>query len=405
MVYYFIFNGPFNSGVGGHFNSLLSTARAVGRYQEVEVVVLGERDTSLFREAGLRSSFVRVNALTQGRALLELYRRVGASDRVGALHAFDPHAYFFVRILSALLDVPTCYTKCGGPSVRYIPKARSLVLYSGEDWDYYRNRRAYARCGFHHIPNRVPLPHRNEVRLEAIRGDVDFDGVKLLRITRIGHYYRKTLEDSIELLREMRGAGIAARLFVVGKVADHEVYEAFAETEGVVFLTEERHYQLASELIPLFDIVIGTGRSAMEGLAHGKPVLAPVRNARIPRLVNDRTIAAFRHYNFSERAVLDEADAGTRDDYHALVSDLEAHGERGRAYFREHFWVDRAVDRYLETVYARQRKVYFPIDLVLHFISIQSKFVLDALRILLGKRQARVKRFVDRALATRPAGV
>src|SRR5690606_2983052 len=123
----------------------------------------------------------------------------------------------------------------------------------------------------------IPQQH-NLKRLASVTIDPSYEGIKFLRINRIGVYYKKTMTNSINLVNLLNNNGIKCRLYIIGYVTEENVIKDLPINGHVRLLTEEKFYVNASELIPLFDCVIGTGRSAMEAFSYKKIVLSPILN-------------------------------------------------------------------------------------------------------------------------------
>jgi hypothetical protein len=98
------------------------------------------------------------------------------------------------------------------------------------------------------------------------------------------------------------------QLLLIGFVYEKE--EAFEEilnykNEDVIIVTENEFTNEASRLLSIADVVIGTGRGAMEAAMLGKILLCPTKNNSIPALVDESNINIFLDYNFSSRTPLE----------------------------------------------------------------------------------------------------
>ena len=111
--------------------------------------------------------------------------------------------------------------------------------------------------------------------------------VVFLRISRISYKYRKTLLDTLELVKLLNNKQVDAYLLIVGVVYDEEVFrEIQDQIEDYGRIINDNNVAIdAKKIINTADFVIGTGRSFMEAASLGKVLLSPVANLSVPVLV------------------------------------------------------------------------------------------------------------------------
>src|SRR5690606_36599822 len=128
-------------------------------------------------------------------------------------------------------------------------------------------------------------------------------------ICRIGNSYKKSIKDSIRLIDVLSKHHLNAKLYVIGKVQDDNVYHELLKIsarKAVEFIIEDQYTAEASKLVYLADAVIATGRGIMEASSLYLPILTPAINSDIPVLINAVNFDVFFKTNFSERNVMPE---------------------------------------------------------------------------------------------------
>ncbi len=114
---------------------------------------------------------------------------------------------------------------------------------------------------------------------------------------------KKSALGAIELLKCLRNDNIDVQLLLLGTIQERYVYEEIIshKSDDIVVVTDDVFTVNASRLIGIGDIVVGTGRGAMEAALQGKVLLSPVEDLPTPVLVTPGNIETFLHYNFSDR--------------------------------------------------------------------------------------------------------
>ena len=375
---------------GGHYHTLKSYVEAMPADVELVVYVIGHADSPVLRtiERSVKVVFIRYTGVNLRQVLKKMEREV-AAHAFDVYHAYDEHAYMFARWLAVRRPAALFLTRCGGPNPsryirigprRYFPKCQHLIVFSQENYTFFQQGGYADRIEL--IEARVPdwRMQGQYLRREEVQrapGEMIF-----LRITRIGRYYYKTLMDSIRLVEELNGRGIAAKLLVVGRVYEQCVVEEVLahHCRHVMIVSDDAWVADAKQVIGIADFVIGTGRSAMEAMAQGKPVLVPVANGCFPRLVRQENVEQFVRANFSERAVSWESDQLALRMVMRACQEGEVYkslAQEARCLFRERFDIRQGVARVLELYeaarrYERERRW---LDLLVHTMRVSVLFV------------------------------
>lgn len=344
-------------GQGGHFFDLATIAeelRQQGHF--VTVVVVGRKASPVFRNAPYEVIFVPCSGWDIFFTIGRLFHLFG-KKQVDVYHAFDPSSFAFSRLLSYWNGTRSILTKCGGPNPTdlYYPIPDSLIVFSKENFDYFKRRKAYRYTGIHLIPNRVCRCEFPQEKDMATLREMAGSNKIFLRISRINQIYRRSLVQSITLIRELQARGKPVVLFIIGVVEDQEVYhEMLAESSGlpVFFFTEDSFTTNASRFIGVADFVIGVGRGLMEAASLGKVLLSPIENGDIPVLVSDKTLGPLFDTNFSGRASIPdfrkEKEIGSIIDLLDDKTAFEHQQNFSRHIFSEKFDVKKAIVRYEE---------------------------------------------------------
>ncbi len=403
MIFYFIYSGKYNSKVGGHFQSIKTIAKSISSEKKVQIIVLGHSLVDIYSEVGLNPYFFKVTIFNFPLVIYRLLKHLKKFSPTN-LHAFDSFAYYFVRILSFITKTPSCLTKCGGPNFKHLAVSKNTIFFSKENLEFYKGLKKFKLANKYLIPNRVLPPIINEKRLKSLDIDSDFTGIKFLRINRIGVYYKKTMLDSIHLINFLNKNGIKSKLYIIGYITEANVLDELSEFENIVFLTEKKYYLNASELIPLFDCIIGTGRSAMEAFSYGKVVLSPIVNGSFPVIVEKHNFDYFLDGNFSERVFINEFDLDTYLK-HLISFDWKSrvHNNDSLFLFNKFFNINSKQNEYSNIYSKKVKEKIFIIDFFYHSILFFSKLKLDVFRSIFPKFEdffaKKVMRFITNTKA------
>jgi hypothetical protein len=291
-----------NTGLGGHYHSLKATAEALSDRLSVTIIIIGNNPCPTIEKSGL--PYIRIattyNVIGGIISLIKALREL----KPDVLHSFDSKADFFTRSASNYLKIPKINTKCGGAApTKYYPYQKNLIIYSYEDLNYFSNSEKFKHSEIYLIPNRVVPINIDEKRIVEIKKKTT-KKIIFLRISRIGSYYKKSIMQSMNLIRWLGEQGADAELILIGKVENEAILNELKELgtgANVTFITDPINTANASQLIDVADAVIGTGRGIMEAASRGKILLTPLDDSNYPVMVNKTNFDELFYYNFSER--------------------------------------------------------------------------------------------------------
>lgn len=367
MVCFFIFT--MDQGIGGHYYSLQTIQKEMPGSR---VVVIGYTPPEVYYQNCL---FLDLNKL----GLLEVLNSASAySGELEVLHAFDEHSYFFARIISFFKRKKIVLTKCGGKIAGYHPQAEDEVFFTQEDADFYSYRK-----GARHwvLPNRVSIASLKNRECEVFF-EQKSDKVNFLCVARVGGKYKSKILGAIDLVGSLVSKRVDCHLSIIGVPESQSVVDQVRryvvasnlEVNVSLFLTEN-FTRDSSRFIHGADIVVGTGRGAMEAMCLGVPTICLVGRDKVPVLVRESNFDRFIYKNFSERVAFDVCPYEESDKIFELIKNSDMR-ERLRAFYdecaRNLFLVDGVCSSYM-AVYdkANRESGRFVFDWIANYLYIK----------------------------------
>lgn len=294
-----------NTGNGGHYHSLRTVAEALAQTgEDVRIVSVGD-----FAPPAMQGVAVDYRHIGAGRFGVQAAATLFDPSPTH-VHAFDRRAVFFARAFAKRHHANLYVTKPGGPNKTYHPFAEDIFTFSRENLDWLQADPRLGSARLHFAPQRVAPALIDEDRLAKLRTIYPYSGVTVLRIARIGPYYRRSIDMTLALAGSLRDQGHQARALIIG-TPDHSgtVAELESSVTGPdIVCTSPEFTKLAARLLPIADLVVGTGRGLMEAMIAGIPTLCPVSDRTRPILVTAENLDRLQATNFSERSLSTPAD-------------------------------------------------------------------------------------------------
>lgn len=303
-------------GKGGHYYSLLETARQVARHESVKIISIGNAPSPVL--SLYEGTYNHIVQRFLGLTIIEITNYI-KREKPSIIHAFDIESFLFARLASFFTKTPVVLTRCGGANpIRYYPYNDEIILYSKENQYFLEKKSKYRKANLSLIPNRVSIKYQDENRIQELRALLSEDSLIMLRIARISHAYEKSILQSILLVNKLNEASCKVQLVIVGMIQDDSVYENIIKykSENIIFVTNDRYTINSSQLIDIADIVVGTGRGFMEAALLNKIMLASNSNLDIPILVTKQRALSVFSKNFSQRYI---ANINTDDAFSELT--------------------------------------------------------------------------------------
>ncbi|MCQ4306542.1 hypothetical protein NA645_00900 [Pseudomonas stutzeri] len=319
MIVYLIgnFKGS-NTGHGGHYYSLREMFQAINRSEASAIFSLGQNSPpALDGVAG--HVHIETGLIFQFSAIKKILFLLNSfEEAVTVVHAYDSNVAYVGEILAYFLKCPFVLTKCGGGKPRFFyPRTSSLVVFHEADYAYFN--RKFPRSEIKLIANRVSRVCYDEARANGLFGEKK--KLSFVRICRIGKAYKESIIQAMNLTTFLNDNGLDCQLKVIGFVEDAEIYEHLINNAppNVDFYITAAATKNASRLLGYFDVVLGSGRGAMEALSLGKIVLFSIKGEKFPCLYNEFTSSYAEIENFSSRVLIPHELDAYRDPSYLLT--------------------------------------------------------------------------------------
>ena len=349
-IVYFI--SVYSHGRGGHAHSLNHISQKIGEKHDVIIISFGPGKSDIIESNPYFIKHIHFN----GFNLFELnkkIKKITQNFNPDIYHCFDIGSYNIVRLFFSSNKHRLVVNKCGGPNPNSFPSINNLVLFSVENYDWFKSYSKYENANIHLIPNRVKSLSINKHFRPIVKNDIDF---VFIRICRIGTTYEKSILDSIKMMDLLFANNIQdIKLYIIGTIEDVDVFEKISnhylvQNGSVIFLTNSVYTSEASKMLYLADAVIGTGRGLMEASSLSLPILGINSKGDIPVLLDKHNFQDAFKTNFSERNVFPNynqkvnmnniSDLILKDTYYKQVSDFS------QSAFREYFDLNKVVEAY-----------------------------------------------------------
>lgn len=365
-VLYLIYSSTPKAG-GGHFYSLKTISHALSNDINYKIINLGYTFADVLRE----DANVYYYRLIPRNFFFEIWGLISIVNDFNpdVIHAFDDYSLFISRFISLFHKSRLVYTKCGGqnPSGRFFPVSDTQIFFSKENFDFY-SRKGNPKIPKYLLPNRVSKVKMDLKKVEELKVNNGLNNkFVLLRISRFSRYYELTFNQSINLLKEFQKIRNDAVLVFLGKVQDIEYFKelkAKADSMPIYFLSDEYYTKNASQIIGVADVIIATGRGAMEASSLNKIIFCPVKNSSFPIVMNHYTFDKLFATNFSERVEFDQK--------FILEQNFNAINYQNTSntyyFFEKYFSLDNVKHIYLD-IYDSVKKIKFnPLNFIIHLV-------------------------------------
>jgi glycosyltransferase involved in cell wall biosynthesis len=290
---------------GGHVHSLFHISSELGKYFDVKIINIGNGDNIVLKKSPYFIGSCNVDKLN---ILLFKFKIIKLTNNFepDIVNFFNEDNYLSFKLFSIFKNAKFLLTKCGGknPNRTKWIEMDNLICFSSENFNWFTKNNAYISTKKFLIPNRVHkvdlLPENERLILKNI------NAFNFLRIARFTTHYMSSFNKLIDMVCYLKEKGFNIHLILVGSIENKECYNQIIEriSNNNIFASiyTGNETAVASKLLYLADCVLGTGRSAMEAMSLGIPVLAPATNSDYPVLLNESNFNEFLQMNFSERA-------------------------------------------------------------------------------------------------------
>tara|TARA_B100001093_G_scaffold448445_1_gene454038 strand:- start:8017 stop:9147 length:1131 start_codon:yes stop_codon:yes gene_type:complete len=288
-------------GRGGHFYSLKTIKEEVPLNSHILNIGVNkspvlENDTQ-YTFIDLKDGWIKA---------IQRMRKIIISENLTHLHSFDYHSLIISSCFSWFLQLPHIHTKPGGPTPRrHFLRTKYLSVFTLEDFKFFLTAKHSHIKVLELITNRVnnfelsrdlQLDHENFLKNKIV----------LMRVARISKSYQNSILQTIKLAMELKELGHKICILLIGVVECQEAYKLIkskVQTNDILILTDDYYTINAKRLLSYADIVLGAGRSFMEGVFSGAIVLSPTVDSDMPELIDQSNYEAFKESNFTGRNI------------------------------------------------------------------------------------------------------
>ncbi|WP_299119786.1 hypothetical protein [uncultured Winogradskyella sp.] len=339
-------------GKGGHFHSLNTIANEIGKTENVFVVNIGFKPSTVLNKTNYEFKYIGFNGFNFLSTYIKI-KKLLKQLNPDAIHAFDVESFAFSRLFSKGKNQASYLNKCGGPNPKkYFPISNNLILFSKENEAYFLNNKRYANTNLAVIPNRVKPVQIDDSRVELFYRTYGKAEYSLLRIARIGKHYHKSINQAINLVKWLKSKELNVRLVIIGTIQSKDIYNAILEDikskdleNDVILEPSDLFTHNASELLAVGDCIIGTGRNFMEASSLNKMLLVPYKDSDYPLLVTNTNFETIFATNFSPRTQV--KDFNENINLELIYRHIKDKNRiPSKPWFDTHFNVENGVDRY-----------------------------------------------------------
>ena len=308
------------TGVAGHTRSGLTVGTAlVKRGHEVSLFVSRGADLSVVASSDLRYFPVADLPDRPSMDLLQALGQLHASQPIDVVHSFNQRGLSEAMWFGYRNSVRVAHTLCGGPPARDILDVPGMVVFTEEQRRNFAHRMRSGTAGPLVLPNRVDFDdfamtlnaRSPSDRSEFLQKyDIDPAAPILMRISRVKPKYERSVLEGVAAVQALNAAGCRCSFLHIGVVQDQASMSRIAEavrtanalSGTTIAASVQDEATNAAQWLPLASVVLGAGRSAIEAMFAGIPVIV-LGDAGFSGLVTKESVAEQAAYNFAGRDV------------------------------------------------------------------------------------------------------
>jgi hypothetical protein len=274
--------------------------------------------TSFAAKSKVKFYFIRCSKF----GIYNILRTIKTNNiKADIIHQFENRGLFEVLYACFRLDLPHIHTICSQIKlIGYYPSANSVFLAKeflnqARIWKIWTKQKCV-------ITNRI-----NTRLLEKNRSDyfkkkfkdkffrkyqIAKDSFVILRVCQVNKKYYNGLigiVDEIACLSKSEKNIVFIHIGFGNKVLVDSLRKKINYVNSilgrVVAISAQDEYENATAYINMCDILIGSGRTAFEGMFYEKPIIvADINNGKLGKILNDKTFKNISYFNFSGRGLL-----------------------------------------------------------------------------------------------------
>lgn len=277
------------------------------------------------------------------------------TEHIDIVHALDAPASIIADFVTVAIGVPALSTVCGGPGPVYpLPKFQKLIVFSEENKKKMVEDFKWREEDIVVIRNRIDF--QGSMRIDELENSkyewIKSSHKKIIMASRFDAEKLSGIFYCIDAIKYILQTKSDVTLILIGdgnvfdkiRVQVDEINNKIGR-QGIILPGAIVN---ANVLLQYADIVIGIGRSALEGMFWGKPTIIVGENG-FAGVVEENTVKELGYYNFSGRNIKGFVSYKKLEDIICKI--LENHsyalkiGMFGRQYLEQEFDIVQGVER------------------------------------------------------------
>ncbi|ASM96106.1 glycosyltransferase [Vibrio vulnificus] len=364
--------GTFSHGRGGHVWDLKVIAETLSKHKSCVIFNIGCSESPVLEESNLEVINLPLELYKSTKLMSEEVKK----RSIKTLIVIDVRVSIIPSLVSSFHTIPIISIKPGGPNPKkYFPTFGKLIVYSQENYEYFKLNSEYSFEKLSFIPNRCSKVKVNKSLVKDIEKKVGKDTFIFLQIIRIVEEYHSNISKAISLIKKLsedKSVNSSALVLVGVPQCSKTLAKVKEEAKGypVYILNDDIYTKKASELIDIADVVIANGRGVMEASSRSKPILISSVDEELPVVLNEYNFSHAFSVNFSPRLDLTDVKNEDYNNFNAIksvINDQAYYNELAdfsKSKFSECFDVEEGVKDYIEIIDSSKFQKIKPKDVI-----------------------------------------
>lgn len=336
----------FNTGVGGHYRSVLEFSKILSVDFDVSIITFGDIPSPVYSEL---ENYTHVEASTALdpralRKLRQIVMKVAGGNALRIITTGLNNDYAPMRLASCGLGATYYHVKPGGKAATAPSVFNGIPLAVFHDEDARVFRKIDPQRALVITPGRVSPPVLDTEFLDVSASPIFSQyATNVVCVMRVSEYYSESIAGIHEALSHVSSVTFTH----YGTIQDEEVYKAISTRDlgcPYALITDPAVTAFAAKALHPFQAFIGLGRSALEAMSLGIPTFIPVRSVDgvwSLLAVTEQNWTVFAKANFTARVRRSDLEnSGPTIDLGSaleLAGALEALGQECKLIFERNF--------------------------------------------------------------------
>ena len=322
-----LFSGQHGKYMGGHFRSMLTTAKYLNvsglnvyvslstdlkknNYNEIKILFPFIKKITWFEK-----SIFSPNVISHVMHLKQIIKKLN----IDIIHSFDldGHIIAYFTKMFTIKTLPICVTICGGTIKHKYPFSYPIIVYSNELKDILVNRFNYDKSEIFVEKARMDICLLNDQISDSGKNDFlmdkNFTGKKILFVTRLSSQKQNAISLILESIKNL-SKDRSDFIFYIVAFSEIKANQILLERsideinflighQAIIYLKE--YSSQTDNIYKNFDIIIGVARVCFEAMMNAKPVILVGENgcSGIVDTQNKTQLHQLERTNFSSRDI------------------------------------------------------------------------------------------------------